>query len=603
MEVTDSNFRDELPVIQKAIEAASFIAIDCEFTGLHTKRTVHSLDTPKEHYAKLRETALGFQVLQVGISTFEYDKSDKKYRNLSFSFYIRPWLALRGVPERIFQYQASSLQFLGNHQFDFNKAFINGVSYLKPKEAEKVLLGINERQETQLQELRKPPCKGPAPDIPAEHREFIDGVLKSASDFLGMHGDSEEELHFPDCDAYRRKLIYQTLLSKYAGVLHLETQTTQGGDARHVVARRFSAASRERELAEKHKAELESLEISKGFSLVLEKISHSGKLVVGHNMLLDLIRLLDQFVDDLPGDFEEFKAMSKACFPALIDTKVLSSPSANMPSFKSTALGQLLLQLKEKSGRIPTVEHGKGYGYDESSLKFHDAGHDAFATGLCLLGLISCLHPEKMRDNPELNATSAVLRSHLNKVYFMSDDMHYINLDGVNVVPNRSNVFYVTFPEEWKLNDLRTLFMPYGDVHVTWISHTEAAVRVRDSIRARTVLSDMAKARKDGGVPMYQVHPYTKYVDANARTLGLVQHPAENSAGSDSATAEPPAKRARSEEDRSSTGSSTSSGSCVSLSSASLESPLTKGSKNGPVQSHKVEVSASLMFEENDDWV
>lgn len=42
------------------------------------------------------------------------------------------------------------------------------------------------------------------------------------------------------------------------------------------------------------------LEKAHGFGRLLEVVAQSGKLVVGHNMVLDVVHLLSQFVDDLP---------------------------------------------------------------------------------------------------------------------------------------------------------------------------------------------------------------------------------------------------------------------------------------------------------------
>ena len=44
-----------------------------------------------------------------------------------------------------------------------------------------------------------------------------------------------------------------------------------------------------------------------GFCKVIHKISESKKIVVGHNMFLDILYTLQQFVAPLPEDYDEFK--------------------------------------------------------------------------------------------------------------------------------------------------------------------------------------------------------------------------------------------------------------------------------------------------------
>ena len=60
---------------------------------------------------------------------------------------------------------------------------------------------------------------------------------------------------------------------------------------------------------ENDQAEMESLEDSLGFTRVIQKITESGKLVVGHNMLLDVAFTLNQFAAPLPTDYHEFKVI------------------------------------------------------------------------------------------------------------------------------------------------------------------------------------------------------------------------------------------------------------------------------------------------------
>ena len=54
-------------------------------------------------------------------------------------------------------------------------------------------------------------------------------------------------------------------------------------------------------------AEMDKLEEALGFTRVIQKITESGKLVVGHNMLLDVAYTLNQFGAPLPTDYSEFK--------------------------------------------------------------------------------------------------------------------------------------------------------------------------------------------------------------------------------------------------------------------------------------------------------
>ena len=80
MEVLRSNFRKSIPVISQAIKAATFLAIDGEFTGLsNLSRVENSLDTPEGRYCKLREGSRDFLLIQFGLCAFSWEAEEKKY--------------------------------------------------------------------------------------------------------------------------------------------------------------------------------------------------------------------------------------------------------------------------------------------------------------------------------------------------------------------------------------------------------------------------------------------------------------------------------------------------------------------------------------------
>ena len=119
-----------------------------------------------------------------------------------------------------------------------------------------------------------------------------------------------------------------------------------------------------------------------------------------------------------------------------------------------------------------------------SSTKYHDAGYDAFATGLCFLAMIdrlaSLIKPDSSQPNSKRFALSSsneclsIAKPFLNKLNMMRLDIPYMNVAG------EEHVFYITFPAEWKIDDLLHLFSPsFGPVQVTWINDTSAFISLR----------------------------------------------------------------------------------------------------------------------------
>ena len=133
VEVTQTNFQQILPHIQKVIEECSFFAIDSEFTGLETSSATEKtlFDSPEERYFKLKHNAEAFSITQFGLACFTPEQQDiqsNKYSAEVFNFYLLPRPV--GSYEPRFQVQVSSIQFLCQNSFDFNKYLYGGIPFL-----------------------------------------------------------------------------------------------------------------------------------------------------------------------------------------------------------------------------------------------------------------------------------------------------------------------------------------------------------------------------------------------------------------------------------------------------------------------------------------
>lgn len=608
MEITSENFEQQYGVLEAAINDASFIAMDCEFTGLESEKVLHAFDTPEERYEKLRETAQGFLVVQVGLCAFKFVKEKRGYEYKAFNIYTFPKQTIRGAPDRVFQCQASSLHFLSRNGFDFNKLFSQGVTYLKPVEAEQLREVLDEKHALEIKELGSSnhnASKMAKVDIPNDMKGFIKDVLESVQKFVDNNKDSDGDkvaegeespqdppkdadgsandvLHLPECDAFRRKLIYQEVQAKFGKELQLDTEVDSKTSVRHIAVRRAGPVEQRRAaLDAKHRAEKDCLEEARGFSRVLELVARSGKLVVGHNMLLDLLHLLSQFIDTLPKDYNEFKSMVRAAFPALVDTKVLASDNLIKESFSNTTLVALLGQLGVEPSCLPPVEYEPGYGYEAGKGQLHEAGYDAFVTAMCFTGL--CQKLGKNKDHSaELNASSAVLKPFLNRVFMMSPDIQSFNMAGNEVIPSRGHVLHVTFPRQWRKHDLVLLFQNYGQPDVRWINDTEAFVAL-----ASTPLATQALKKLGGksSQEVCRVISYNAYV-TRSRTV------ANRAAMLEDLTA-----AARKRKRSASFTSSASSKNPAPKEKNDTEEPKLKEPKKDPAL-----VVTQKLFEENDDW-
>ncbi|XP_057605535.1 poly(A)-specific ribonuclease PARN-like [Hippopotamus amphibius kiboko] len=483
MEIIRSNFKSNLHKVYQAIEEADFFAIDGEFSGISDGPSVTALtngfDTPEERYQKLKKHSMDFLLFQFGLCTFKYDYTDSKYITKSFNFYVFPKPFNRASPDVKFVCQSSSIDFLASQGFDFNKVFRNGIPYLNQEEERQLREQYDEKRLQSngagaLSYVSPNTSKCPV-TIPEDQKKFIDQVIEKIEDLL--QSEENKNLDLEPCTGFQRKLIYQTLSWKYPKGIHVETLETEKKE-RYIVISKVDEEERKRREQQKHAKEQEELNDAVGFSRVIHAIANSGKLVIGHNMLLDVMHTVHQFYSPLPMDLNEFKEMTTCVFPRLLDTKLMASTQPFKDIINNTSLAELEKRLKETPFNPPKVESAEGFpSYDTASEQLHEAGYDAYITGLCFISMANYLGSFLSPPKIHVSARSKLIEPFFNKLFLMRVmDIPYLNLEGPDLQPKRDHVLHVTFPKEWKTSDLYQLFSAFGNIQISWIDDTSAFV-------------------------------------------------------------------------------------------------------------------------------
>ncbi|XP_048350250.1 poly(A)-specific ribonuclease PARN isoform X2 [Sphaerodactylus townsendi] len=511
MEVTRSNFKDNLGKIYEAIEEADFLAIDGEFSGISDGPSVSALtngfDTPEERYQKLKKHSMGFLLFQFGLCTFKYNLTEAKYVMKSFNFYIFPKPFSRTSPDVKFVCQSSSIDFLANQGFDFNKVFCNGIPYLNQEEERQLREQYDEKRSQAngagtLSYVSPNATKHPV-TIPEDQKKFIENVVERIEELLQKEESSSLELE--PCTGFQRKLIYQMLSWKYPKGIHVETVETD--KERYIIVSKVDEEERKRREQVKQVKEQEELNDAVGFSRVIHAIANSRKLVVGHNMLLDVMHTIHQFYCPLPEELGEFKEVTTCVFPRLLDTKLMASTAPFKETISNTSLAELEKRLKERPFSPPKVESAEGFpSYDTASEQLHEAGYDAYITGLCFISMASFLGSFLSPPKNPVSANSKLIEPFFNKLFLMRVmDIPYLNLEGPDLEPKRDHVLYVTFPKEWKTSDLYQLFRAFGKIQVSWIDDTSAFVSLSQPEQVQIAVNTSKYAES------YRIQTYAEY--------------------------------------------------------------------------------------------
>ncbi|CAL1547260.1 unnamed protein product [Lymnaea stagnalis] len=524
MEITRHTFYEELDNIIKAINESSFLAIDGEFTGLDTGESGHPapFDTPMERYSKIKNGASEFLLVQFGLCAFKADAEKQRYEAKPYSFYVFPKPHDRHSPDRRFLCQSSSIDFLISQGFDFNKLFKEGIPYLTPDQESKARAELERKHEEANKggnsEGSNSSKKILVP-VPEDQKTFLNNLCDKIKEYL--EGEDPEPLVIPPCNAFQRKLIYQTVEERFP-LVHLETKTGQKKERYMLVNRTKDEEERQKKQMNKQALEKMELDIQVGFSKVIRAIADSGKLVVGHNMFLDVIHAINQFQCPLPDDLEDFKTVVKSVFPRLLDTKLMASTQPFQEYIKYSALDELRLALQSSPFHPAKVVTADGFTrYDDGAGAFHEAGYDAFVTGCCFATMANYLG--KLQATPE-NFTlpsSQLIQPFINKLFLMRiADIPYLNLDGPDLEVSRDHVFHITFPKEWRISDLQSLFQPYGNIQISWLTDTTCYVALYKKENAKIAMKALSQDMGTYHIVSYAFHHRNKNLRWTAASAG-----------------------------------------------------------------------------------
>jgi len=491
MEVTKSNFLAVLPEVEEAIESADFVSFDTEFTGLTNKsEKVFMYEETSERYRKILKNTESYMQVQFGLCTFKWNKEDKKYTSKAYNFYIFPMTtsSLRSTPDRTFSCQSSSLEFLVNQGFDFNKVFRKGISYVREdekmslrQEVDKKQLGMDNFEPGKKQRRSSLGSSAIPLNGNPKLKKFVEDTIIEVRKFI--QENKEDELVLDGCNSYLRKALYEHIPKTFDGNVFLDFKNVKGV-RRLCVCKGSEEEYRKTKFANlKHKNE-KDFQQAVGFSRIFKVLIEKAKLIVGHNMLLDLLYSIRQYVCELPDNLEDFKALYKCLFTNVVDTKLIASMPPFRDLLESTALGDLYLALKTSQFAQVELDPPIEYVGDDEDLSsnLHAAAYDAYVTGYSLILMAQHLNSylDIEKRSPVFTNTNAVFQPYLNKINITKiHEVAYINMTGTDIVHDYDDVYHVSIPSEWKVQEVRDHFIPY-QVNICWIDQTSCFVRTMD---------------------------------------------------------------------------------------------------------------------------
>ena len=363
-----------------------------------------------------------------------------------------------------------------------------------------------------------------------EEERFIYHTRMDLLTFL--HSPGRSELKVATTSRFQRKVVY-TLVESDEAISKTPMVVEKLMDEGREVTLQVKKASAE-EVESKHKEREEALKVKDdfrlGFTKVIQLLAESGKPLVFHNALCDVMKIYGQFISPLADTYEGFKEAVSSRFRCILDTKLIASNPPFKEHILRTTLSDVFHSFVGKNASAfekVTVELPEGYGSYSDQSKCHEAGYDAYMTAVSFAHMVH--HMGKLvgagEESVDGESTDFLepIRPLKNRIAMGYCDVEYIDFTGqTDPVPERTNVLHLTFPAATKTMDLVNLFAPFG-IGIDWIDDTSANVRLREAVDVSQVIAHVNQNAVQGGITVQ------RYTDFRSDVYGGVASNGEGS--------------------------------------------------------------------------
>lgn len=412
MEIDRSNFWEKLPTIFKAISEAEYVAVDLEMSGIHVHRSspmqVAIKPTLQEAYGDARMAANVYSILQFGFTCIRWEPEKKSYVTKTFNVPLHPGVVgtdaasqqFASVSDHCFMLSTKTLAFLENNGFNFLDVFNRGVPYLSAS-------NFNQQATSDFYKGRRlAENLIDVNELPTKSTEFRKDVEWKVMNWRAkiLRGGQPEPVriyspHGHRLNGLQKRLVHQLLqdqwpdlqaVSRHGGtcmeIFHSSAQTSGAINVQNyfAVGKQIGASllwdaicgqpfANDIELSRVVGTNpVKMLQMEAELKEYEARLRNRRPIVIGHNILMDLCFLHSSFVAPVPESLQEFRALTRARIPRIVDTKYLFTRGGDEMS-PDYSLGESFAAVR--SNEFPVVAPDPAYSY--SKPRAHQAGYDS----------------------------------------------------------------------------------------------------------------------------------------------------------------------------------------------------------------------------------
>ena len=448
MEITCKNYYKQEKELLNLIETSDYISFDLEMTGIENDKNNSLLDTPEYRYSKYKKSSEKYSIIQLGLSFFKLVTNPNIYHKQiiyecrPYNLYLFPNAKdLKEISEDEMQLEVKCMHFNKKGKIDLNKWINDGIQYLNKKQYKELYKNIienninNENFHMDITCLKQKDLDLSEKIMENIKNNYINNgniyktnyVISCFPKYLLYYikKNLPNNLYFQENSKFNNK-SYCTLVIGY------QTKEEKDKLFKNDVINQLKELNHKKGV----KKLIESLfnNISLGDEDITENdinkiknknLTNKNKILIGHNMSLDIMYIISKLGDGLPYDYISFKKMlnnkieiydTKFLFEEIknsnfnknnIDIKNIKSTLDNMyPYLFSTFDETIKIKIKPNEDL-----------FKEGS--YHSAGYDSFVTGACFLYMKNSM---KKFDNE-------FLEKNKNQIYIMNSLYKSININ------------------------------------------------------------------------------------------------------------------------------------------------------------------------------
>ncbi|CAD8122816.1 unnamed protein product [Paramecium sonneborni] len=323
-------------------------------------------------YWKIKENVRRFLPVQMGLCTFKEQPNSNTIIAHPFNFYIFPY-GVDGYLDKQFQLNSSTIQFLINNNFDFNKTFNEGILYLSHQN-ERIM-----RETKRIQDLRND-IRYLDKIVTFEMINFVKQYKVLIEQFLKFSDDLQFEIPIKRLKVKVYRHFIESINKEFGKNYEFHCKY----DSDVLIKREKLYIVKGPEPVETKKQNVEEVNEFAGVRVLLDQISQQKTPLILHNGLMDIMHVYDKFFETLPDSKNEFITKVNQIFPEIYDTKYIINQSYSVYN----KVGQFS-ELKNSFINLQSLEPNVVFGdecqeynnLDDNQSFEHEAGFDSYMAG------------------------------------------------------------------------------------------------------------------------------------------------------------------------------------------------------------------------------